>query len=1302
MVHSLEALGKGGFAVPGGSGCRAFCASPDAGLLCVARATSLLVFSWVGGDVGAPTADSFTRVAEHALASAVPGAAAIVRATLVGAATVCLSVVRARSEPAAALAGSAERGDCADAAVDLADTFFPFGGGRAAAARSSDDGGAPRTAAVAAAAAANDGDAELAGNAGAGSDEAVVAAVSAASTHEPLSEHDAGARLSFVVLHAWTGTLLRVLDAGLAPPLDADGALSVSLAALAGAPCAEAVGGAAAAAAAGVALLAAVGATADSVRRAVPWGTVGAVEGGGALLAAALPTAGEGSANTALLAFSVDALGRLQSAAAAPSAAAAAPASAASAGTAVGDDDLDVDADRDCDSEGGSSEEDAGGEPRGGGEGRDPAADEADAAGADDGGFAASRSSSGAAPLIVLEALPLELVASPLFPYVVSVHGSGAHVHSARTGALLQSVRVAGTLAHAVCAPDEGVEVLFLASPSGVVLLRSLPAVVQAAALLSARPPHFEEALALCADGAGGLNEEAEDVAEGAAADAAEDAVEDAAGDGADGGGGAAAAGLAALARKVRGIRRQYGYALWSQGDFAAGLAQLSLAREPVERVLALFPPLGAGGGGGAAVAPGGGSGGTARRPGGAGAASPAPSAPELIDALLPPALAPLVGFLALERERRAQRGAPPDAQLDERLIEALLWLRNHWTARAAALAARDAAAGEAARATRDRYSRALRALLRAGAGAATGDAPGAHGASELVAAYARALGAAGVAAGDADLVALWAGRGAPAEAADVLAAAADEALAAAEAVGYARVLHGGEGALRARAPIAARAAALVDFCAARARADPALALAHFAPALAGARGTEGLLLALAACARLREVDALALLDDVAAREAPDGAAGAPLLAEQAELWLLTGARGRGAAPGEALPARLARLWREACGDEGKRAWHAPALAAAGIDAAAHLTACAADAAERGAPRAGWARHVGVALLEARCLAAEARGGVVGARAAGALAAAYIDTLRELGARAPALSGEPPGLAREFRVRLLRLLRSRAPLPAEEILRALRALAPQPAFAEEAVALFERLGAHARAVDALVRTLGDFDAAEAYCARVHAAQPDAGVYALLLAASGGAPADAPAAAGAAALAVAPTAEPAPTPGARLLREKTPAPASAAPGAAADAPLAPPPPDAVERAVALLVRTRAATKAADALSHLPPGTPLSAVRPLVEATARASSDAAASVAAARAVASVAAARARADLAARESLCVQIDKAAACAVCKRRVGSMQPATAGGLGLRPAPFRVYPNSVVVHAACAADAQRCPVSGEAFGSAA
>jgi hypothetical protein len=41
---------------------------------------------------------------------------------------------------------------------------------------------------------------------------------------------------------------------------------------------------------------------------------------------------------------------------------------------------------------------------------------------------------------------------------------------------------------------------------------------------------------------------------------------------------------------KIQLIRSQFGYTLFSQGDFAAGLAHLARAREPVRKVLALYP----------------------------------------------------------------------------------------------------------------------------------------------------------------------------------------------------------------------------------------------------------------------------------------------------------------------------------------------------------------------------------------------------------------------------------------------------------------------------------------------------------------------------------------------------------------------------------------------------------------------------------------------------------------------------------------------------------------------------------------
>ena len=60
----------------------------------------------------------------------------------------------------------------------------------------------------------------------------------------------------------------------------------------------------------GRALLASVGVQVDTFRRSPFWGTIGVIEGGGALLSTALPTAGD--ASTASLAFSIDSFGRVQ------------------------------------------------------------------------------------------------------------------------------------------------------------------------------------------------------------------------------------------------------------------------------------------------------------------------------------------------------------------------------------------------------------------------------------------------------------------------------------------------------------------------------------------------------------------------------------------------------------------------------------------------------------------------------------------------------------------------------------------------------------------------------------------------------------------------------------------------------------------------------------------------------------------------------------------------------------------------------------------------------------------------------
>ena len=1266
-VHDINGLGGGGFSFPGSVGCRSFCVSPDAGILCIMHAASAVVFAWAGEDVcGPPTAASFSRVAEHSLAiDASAAAASIVRASFIGSATLCLAIVHAVGKDPALLLDSQRQNNERAPFVDLADIFSPFGGRGSTNVSSvatvfSDRNGSGGN--------GGGGDGGIGGASGDGAiasdancphldlESPVPAAAatvltifpSSASSRElfaptlavpPQGAHDAGARLSFIVCHAWAGTILSVLSAGLAPALDATGGLCINAQLLAGTPCADAVGSAATAAVGGAALLASVGVAIETFRRLPFWGTIGVVEGGGALLSTALPTAGD--ASTASLAFSIDTFGRVQS-------------SANGGGGAEGSC-ADIDNDTvDADSR---------------------AVDVSDMTPESDlrsslhlllrERSAPASTGTGGAPLILLESHPIGLASSPLFPYVISAHDSGLHVHSARTGALLQSVRVPGGIALAAAVSSRNGEAYFFASAAGVVLLRSLPAVVQAAALLSARPPHYEEALALCGNAGVVVGEDS------SAAVDVEDVVAEL---------DASAQGLAALARKVQSIRRHYGYALWSLGDFAAGLTQLSLACEPVASVFALFPTLQPVG---PFASPSTTLSSSASVPSAVAAALRSSNVegkhlppPELIDALLPPALAPLVHFLASERERKGGTAA-----VDARLLEALLWLRNHWFTRAGSLLVRDVEGSRVASATADRYAGSARALL------ACAKALDVAAVTALVHAYAAVLGIAGAAYADADLVSMWRGRKYFSEGARVLARSADEAQSVGDSIGFPRTLVNGASSLASRAPITARVSSLFSFVTSHGHDDPSLLRAYVVPGLSGAYGTEGVLLSLATVTALTELtsgagcgptlsvdDLFELLVEVHELVTPGN--GASVLA-QPEFWLLSGVRSmqlerissRSNSPvREHLPP-LHQLWHNFLGDDESKNHHA--------------AACKDDAARLGPPKYGWTRHLMIALLESAVLSAAARGGLAGVRATDALASAYVSVLRDVGAKEIRYADES-GLAREFRQRLTHLLMGAESLDAVAVLAALWAVSPAPSFSDERVILFERLGRHDDALAIIVRDIYDFDVAEAYCARVDAREPAAQVFSTLLRVSSGAEISKVDTA----TAVAPPTEiyDDDDDGARLLRTRdraryfAPFLVGSALSRLSDADTA----TAIARAAIVHVRSHAAQSAADALVLLPVSTPLAAIAPLLEAVSRASCDAIAGAAAARAVAGVTRARVLAEAVTSETRGIQIDKASACAVCKRRVGAMQPSTTGGLSLRPLPFLVFPNGLVCHLKC------------------
>jgi hypothetical protein len=119
----------------------------------------------------------------------------------------------------------------------------------------------------------------------------------------------------------------------------------------------------------------------------------------------------------------------------------------------------------------------------------------------------------------------------------------------------------------------------------GVVMLRMLPVVIQVAALISRRPPHFEAALTLCQHfrtlrskiaklAAKASLQRPEPFSEAPIEASSFDALGE------------------VSEEKLRQIRAHFGYQLFAAGDFEAALSHLTHAREPVKRILALFPQL--------------------------------------------------------------------------------------------------------------------------------------------------------------------------------------------------------------------------------------------------------------------------------------------------------------------------------------------------------------------------------------------------------------------------------------------------------------------------------------------------------------------------------------------------------------------------------------------------------------------------------------------------------------------------------------------------------------------------------------
>jgi len=236
-----------------------------------------------------------------------------------------------------------------------------------------------------------------------------------------------------------------------------------------------------------------------------------------------------------------------------------------------------------------------------------------------------------------------QLCASASFPYVLSATSNGICVFNTRTCEVAQTVRPAfsGPIAFATCASEMSdrrrfisgnmmvntsttatlstsvaagkdgevtlssirkaqrqqlrqtvsqPERVFAYSSSGILCLRMLPAVMQVAALLSLRPPRFEAALSLCDTFHRlrlllGLPATAQQEAAVSSSSSSSTIENDEA---------ERRSMLDALGgvteEKIQLIRSQFGYTLFSQGDFAAGLAHLARAREPVRKVLALYP----------------------------------------------------------------------------------------------------------------------------------------------------------------------------------------------------------------------------------------------------------------------------------------------------------------------------------------------------------------------------------------------------------------------------------------------------------------------------------------------------------------------------------------------------------------------------------------------------------------------------------------------------------------------------------------------------------------------------------------
>ena len=1003
MVHALQDLTRAGFSVPGSQGCRAYNASASAGLVLVAHRASLAVHAWVDAPAAAPPSLQCLRrislftlgrpsdaAAELCITSVQPCGAGLVCASLVHRSALGVEglvdyVLGDGGEACEGSSGSSSssgisRGGggsgSSEACIDLPSLFLPFGG------RGEGVGG------------------------GAG-----------ASPSTPASS-DTGYSLSYLVLHAYTGALVRIVRAGAAPPLDAAGALASP-------PATASPESLDAPLRAMHSLLQSLDLpTAPTPSTRLTWGTATGSKcwrGGSEptlILSAVLPTAGVRSDSMASLAFEVD-LG----APAAASGSSVAPTAAL------------------CKYCSGRVPEDGcvchgGAEALVGGRSRGPMA------------------LSQGLPLVLLERHhPFRLLASPSQPLLFAAHASGLLVFSACNGALLQEVRGAGVVSmELVAAPlpaapagdaaaaAAGAESstpaphsapqqhhVLVTLRTGILLLRAFPLIMQIAALQSARPPHYQTALALC--------------------NLSQDSLQ---------GGGVPA-------QRARAIRAEHGYNLFRDGEFEAALMELEAAGVPSSRVVALFPrllPSARAGEGGPALTP------PSALPlppsyelsaTSQGSEAPSEATPELGGSsapLLPAALAALAVYLARCTARSAK------GRLDMLLLETLLWLRNHHRARAqGALSAA--------------VQRAVHWCLRR-----RGSVLPLEEARELLVGYGVALGAGGALA--LELVTLYSCQGLFAEALEVLAleleGRGDAEEAAAEA-GGGEEAEEEEGSLTLGADSSAATSAIlselleqlkcsVGALTARGEGAAAEGLLHrvLAPLLVGGGGMEGTLLALRFCASasmpqaaaLRVMDALQPLS----REHPFPPSCSPLWYAQGRTGISFSTLSDSSAEEEEEEEHSGYAEADAAMLQlTPRAW----LRHARI---AFLEHACFPAALQGAPPPP---ALPCALLSHY---AEALEEIAQGLSAGALA--------------PRARDEAAGLLREYRLRTLALLQAPAlQLDAEACSSALASalFAGEEGLVEERAFFLGRLQRHHEALRILLVQLGDWPSARAYCAQ---------------------------------------------------------------------------------------------------------------------------------------------------------------------------------------------------------------------------